>query len=231
MTEAVVRTIGHTKLSSEQVRRVVEAANHAAFANKYAATTGNMRAVDFDGGPADPAVVLEALKTASAPEVRVAATMDYMLPPGMQQTKTAGAALSTGGLSMRDIQIVREKLANLHEELTASAEASRNTVVSSFVELSKQASRALHGGARADDLAQAWAAIDPDMAKAAMERLGLSLTGTKTAARINPDHGVITAFSKLSAAMDSYHAFDAARANVETELGRVSDHILGRVAA
>ena len=54
LTDAVVRSVGMTKLNSHQVRRVVEAANHEAFHRKFASMDPTMRVVELDGGPADP---------------------------------------------------------------------------------------------------------------------------------------------------------------------------------
>jgi hypothetical protein len=214
LTEAVVRTIGHTKLSTEQVRRVVEAANHASF-QKAAQMT---HSVNFDSGPADPSVVLEALKTASLVPVVMYSTADYDLPP-MRKTASAHPAVRE---AVQDIRLLRDKLADAHEECVASAEAAKAELQSSFNELSKQANRALMSGATPDDLVRAWMSINEELGKTASERLGLRLTGVKTAGQVNPDHPVMTTFATMANAVQSYASYETARGQLEIELTKVS---------
>lgn len=235
MTEAVVRTIGGIKLSSEQVHRVVEAANHAAFSTKYAATSGRTRSVHFDEGPADPTVVLERLKSAASATVKVAAALDYMAPPASAM-KTASAeftpAFETVAGVIRDVRGLQAKLAFAHEEAVSGAECARAEIQASFGELIKCASSALDQGASPDDLFDAWAGVSPELAKVAMSRLGLGLRGIKTAmVRINPEHGVVASFEAMVRATESYSAWDEARATIEVEQGKVAAWLQRKAAA
>jgi hypothetical protein len=84
LNDAVLSVIGHEDLGPEHTRRVCEFANQEAFQREWE-KGGSVRNVEFDGGPADPAVVLRELNDGARPEtVRVS---DYDEPP----TKTARA--------------------------------------------------------------------------------------------------------------------------------------------
>lgn len=221
LTEAVVRTIGHQKLSSHQVRRVVEAANHHAFASKYAQTSGMLRAVEFDNGPADPEVVLDALRASTSAGEKLASLSDYSLPPQAVPTTFASERSPVEG-NLRGVQALHEKLALVQEECVAQAEAARWEARDAYVSLHKQASNALLLGAQPDHLYEAWSRIDGDLAKEASARLGLRLSGVKVAGVVNPDHPVVGAFAALHAAVQDIVRYDAARVNVETELLKLS---------
>lgn len=78
LSEAVVNAIGHEDLGPEHTRRVCEFANQEAFQREWE-KGGSVRNVEFDGGPADPAVVLRELNDGARPEVlRIS---DYDEPP------------------------------------------------------------------------------------------------------------------------------------------------------
>jgi hypothetical protein len=222
LTEAVVRTIGHQKLSQHQVRRVVEAANHQAFASKYAATSGVLRAVEFDAGPADPEVVLGQLRSTSMESDKSASFDDYGLPPMVEIPPEVIISAPVQMGSIKDVYRLQDKLAWALEECIAGAEAARWNTRAAFEELHKQASSALVYGATPDDLIAAWSRIDGELAKVASDRLGMRLTGVKTASEINPDHHVVGAFATLHAAMQDSVRYTNARMTVETELAKLS---------
>ncbi len=236
LTEAVVRTIGNVKLGAEQIRRVVEAANHDAFNHKYAQTSGTVRAVHFDDGPADPVTVIQALKVAAAPVVVEERSSDYDLPPAFMKASETEFDLEpvyrTASGVQQEILGLHHKLASAHEETIAGIEVAREQMTAALGELAQATKMATHySGTTADDLVGAWSSIDPDLALVAAERLGLALTGIKTAGvTVNPQHGVVLAFEKFAAATDSYIVYDRARASLEVEMAKVG-HWLGRKAA
>lgn len=79
LSDSVVRVIGEEELGPEHARRVCEFANQAAFQNEWE-KGGSVRNIEFDGGPADPAVVLRDMHDgARQPAERV--TSDYDTPP------------------------------------------------------------------------------------------------------------------------------------------------------
>lgn len=235
LTEAVVRTIGNVKLGAEQIRRVVEAANHDAFNHKYAQTSGTVRAVHFDEGPADPVTVIQALKVASVPMIEERSS-DYDLPPSFMKASASEfdfePVYRTPVGVRQEILGLQHKLAAAHEETVAGIEVAREQMATSVSDLAQATKMAFaYGGATADDLFAAWSAVNPDLALVAAERLGLTLTGVKTAGVIvNPQHAVVSAFEKFAAATDSYIVYDRARAGLEIEMSKVG-HWLNRKAA
>lgn len=232
MDEAVVRTIGSIKLSSEQVRRVVEAANHAAFNSAYSKTSGRVRAVHFEHGPADPQAVIDRLRAESS-VTKAAADMSYAFPPSVRGSSAGGflGLPETVGAVMKDVRALQEKLAFAHEEAVAGAEVASMDVSEALETLSRTTKIALEGGARPDDLYAAWAEVHPELAKTAADRLRLRLTGVKTAGvRINPDHVVVTSFENMCRAVESYGAYDAARRTIELEQVKLSEWIRKAVA-
>lgn len=88
LNEAVVSTVKEAMLSPEQVKRVCEFANTAAYLSEFE-KAGEVRNVTFDGGPANPSVVLKDLNDGSAPAIHQVKTAEYEPPTG--HYKVAGA--------------------------------------------------------------------------------------------------------------------------------------------
>ena len=66
LNDAVVETVKEARLSPEQVKRVCEFANTAAYLGEFE-KAGEQRNVTFEGGPANPSVVLKDLNDGSSP--------------------------------------------------------------------------------------------------------------------------------------------------------------------
>lgn len=98
LTEAVVETVKQAGLSPEQVKRVVEFANTAAFVTEFRKEGATTKYVHFDDGPADPADVLKDLNDGGGGTVFDRGTLDYSHTP--QQHKQASAY----GLHVRNLQ-------------------------------------------------------------------------------------------------------------------------------
>lgn len=87
LTDAVVDTVRDTALAPEQVQRVVEHANHAAFSDAFQ-KSGAVRTVEFHGGPADPQKVMLALSpTKTAADT---STDDYLYAPKSAHVAASG---------------------------------------------------------------------------------------------------------------------------------------------
>lgn len=84
LNQAVVDVIGREDLGPEHARRVCEFANQEAFQREWE-KGGSVRNVEFDGGPADPAVVLRELNDGARQDSTLVS--DYDAPP----TKVARA--------------------------------------------------------------------------------------------------------------------------------------------
>jgi hypothetical protein len=89
LNEAVVSVVKEAMLSPEQVKRVCEFANTSAYLTEFE-KSGEVRNVTFDGGPANPSVVLKDLNDGSAPAIHQVKTAHYEPPTG--HYKTAGAS-------------------------------------------------------------------------------------------------------------------------------------------
>ena len=79
LSEAVVHVVKDSGLSPEQVKRVCEFANTAAFLSAFD-QAGEVRNVTFEGGPANPAKVLQDLNDGSSTIVRRVRRNDYAPP-------------------------------------------------------------------------------------------------------------------------------------------------------
>jgi len=86
LSQAVVSVVKHAHLSPEQVRRVVEFANHEAFSTEFKKEGAGHKIVSFSGGPADFGVVLGELNNGSGGTV-FDDGHHYSMPP---RSKTAG---------------------------------------------------------------------------------------------------------------------------------------------
>lgn len=234
LTESVIRTVGMEKLNSQQVRRVVESANHEAYHQKYSKTSGQVRAVHFDDGPADPEVVMSALKTAAAPRAVEAPTTDYDLPPSFQR-KTASVVLEpvyrTKAGARQSVFDLQHQLGTAHEEAVAGAEVSKVAMTEAFVSLRDLTASALRSGATADDLIWAWSGLNQDMAKLASERFGLRCTGIKTAGfEINLAHPVVTTFVEFVRAAEEFQGWTTAISSIESEMLKIASWLKGHAA-
>lgn len=89
LNEAVVSIVKEAMLSPEQVKRVCEFANTAAYLFEFE-KAGEVRNITFDGGPANPSVVLKDLNDGSAPAVHQIKEAAY--EPPTTHYKTAGAS-------------------------------------------------------------------------------------------------------------------------------------------
>lgn len=89
LNESVVSVVKEAMLSPEQVKRVCEFANTAAYLSEFE-KAGEVRNVTFDGGPASPSVVLKDLNDGSTPAIHQVKTAGYEPPTG--HYKVAGAS-------------------------------------------------------------------------------------------------------------------------------------------
>lgn len=233
LTKAVIETIGMEKLNSEQVRRVVEHANHEAFNRKYSSLAADMRVVDIDGGPADPNAVLRALNIAAAPrEVRME-SLDYSYAP---QHKTAALGNSIEKIASRTVDGVRQdvyglrgKLAAAHEEIVGQRDASKLLLNDAFVRLHEAVKSAALEGATREDLWESWSRIDAEAARSAYQKLAQLCPprdrGVKVSHQINPAHAVVTRFSEFSKHAQDFVTRETARRNLELQMTEIDGYL------
>lgn len=229
LTKAVVETIGHEKLNSEQVRRVVETANVEAFNRKYASLTGASRFVELDEGPADPAQVLQELNSSARPKEVVVDALEYSMPPDLMKRASLGDAIypeRTRSGVIGEVMALQSKLSAAHDEVTQSAEAARVRFQQADYELLGLVKMAGLQGVALEDLYPAWARVDPEMAKTALDRYRplVPATNQKVAGRsLNAAHPVVTKFAEFAESATTFKAQKLAQRNIERELIRVGE--------
>lgn len=233
LTDAVVQAVGREDLNPEQVRRVVEYANTEAFNRKFASTSGSMRAVHIDGGPADPVSVLQALNNAARPREVVVDSFEYSMPPDFGKESSAQFLSSdrTAGGVLTDIGNLQHQLMAAHDELTQGTEASKAAMNGHLIELGDLVKRASLQGAAPSDIISAWEQINPEMAEVALARTQhlMQTANVKVAGRsINPAHPVVQQFDAFVKSAASYAAHHDALMSTERELVKVSSWLRSR---
>ena len=229
LTDAVVRSVGMTKLNAHQVRRVVEAANHEAFHRKFASMNPSMRVVELDGGPADPAEVMERLAVAAEP-VKMAAYSDYRLPPQAQQKVSSSYvdAPMSKAAALQSVTNLHSELRASHDELIGTLGARQADVEISVQKLAASARQAVFDGAYREDFETVWGEINPKLATEVLGSLHAPAApeGIKVASRrIVDDHPVVVDFKKFAKAAAEYEVTMEAVRTLEQELVRVQDFL------
>jgi hypothetical protein len=92
LNDAVVSVVKEAMLAPEQVKRVCEFANTAAYLSEFE-KAGEVRNVTFDGGPANPSVVLKELNDGSAPAIHQVKTASYEPPTGHYKVAMASDSM------------------------------------------------------------------------------------------------------------------------------------------
>lgn len=224
LTDAVVRSIGMTKLNEEQIRRVAEAANHEAYNRKFASMEASMRVVDLDGGPADPSAVIDRLHAAAQP-VPASSYSDYGMAPepktasfrplsGPDFTTTKVAALS-------EVQDLRDRLKIAHEEMVGQVAAVQSYVHESVEKLASLTRTAVDEGAFYEDFERAWGAISPKHATEILSALPLPKAPpeVKTASRrITEGNPLLTQFEVFVKHAEDFELNREAVLSIEREL-------------
>lgn len=231
LTDAVVRTIGTTKVNSEQVRRIVEAANHEAFHQKYAAMNADMRVVELEGGPADPMAVSERLAAAAVPtKVASAHRNDYALGPQYPVRTSAYVEPMAKSAALAGVSELEGQLKAAHDELVGQMAAKQANVEQSIHRVTHHVRQALADGAYREDIERAWGHYNPKYATELAASFGLPVApaGVKTASREIPaEHPLVLAFANFVKAAGEYEVVSEAVRETECELVRVSTFLRG----
>lgn len=186
LNEAVVSIVKEAMLSPEQVKRVCEFANTAAYLSEFE-KAGEVRNITFDGGPANPSVILKDLNDGSAPAVhqikeaayepptehyKVAAAGDSALAEafgvsGME--KAASADHSARANAAEEIADVRVRLNAVRDDLMSKLSHSAVFLDDVRGDLYDSVKQEVMSGSHLGDVAAAWAAYgDAGYVKEAM---------------------------------------------------------------
>ncbi len=231
LTDSVVRSIGMTKLNEQQIRRVVEAANHEAFNRKFASLEASMRVVELDGGPADPSAVIDRLHAASQP-LPAAGYSDYGMPPAAKTASVrfdAGVdAAATKTAALADVRDLYDRLKIAHEEMVGTVGAAKSYVHDEVVKLASLARTASDEGAYYEDFERAWGSISPKHATELLSVLPLTRApaGVKVASRrISDGHPLLGTFSAFVKHAQDYEIACEAVRSIEAELVRIDSFL------
>lgn len=233
LTDAVLRTIGMQKLNAEQVRRVVEHANHSAFHQKYASMDASMRVVELEGGPADPSAVIERLNLASAPVRQSSGSSDYGMEPSYKTAAYTGLGLHapepmSKTAALVDVCALHEQLKYAHEELISDTGAAKHRTSNSVQELMAIVKQASHEGAYHEDFVQAWSPISQQYATELLSQLNLERAPAhvKTASRkIASTHPLVTSFRTFVKHASEYETACEAVRGIEAELMKMNEFL------
>lgn len=229
MTDAVVQTIGHVKLNSEQVRRVVEYANIEIFNRKFAAMSGSVRSVHIDGGPADPVQVMQTLNDAARPREVIVDSLEYSMPPDLVKSASPASFDTTPERTRNgaigEVYALQSKLAAAHDELVQNVEASKERVSEAFDDLVELVKSASAGGATPAEIYSAWHSVHPELAQLTYSKLASFMRpdNEKIAGRsLNPSSRIVSVFSDLVMESKSAEAHTIALRGIEAELGKIA---------
>lgn len=168
LNEAVPRVIGHEDLGTEHIRRVCEFANQEAYRQEWE-KGGSVRNVEFDGGPADPSVILKSMNDGAREETTRVVT-DYDTPPVKLshdrnrpvEEEIFGKYASATPMAM-DLPTGTNDLHRLHTRLNGAVDHVHSKISGLEVtkealalELSQAASNAILEGTDLTKIAAAW---------------------------------------------------------------------------
>lgn len=212
LESSAVRVLRDRSLNPEQVRRIIEFANTDAVNRVFASTSGDYRMVSIPGGPADPAAVVQALKSIPEGTEMVDKLDDYNYAPTATYTGSTdylGIPESTDdGMEQKvaeaQVGVLSSRLDAAYRELSDSYQSSLIQASLASSELLKHAEYACKQGASLEMLKEAWASFDPEIADAVSSDLAAVVDGwqegvvVKTAGRVNPEHPVCKSFAKFA---------------------------------
>jgi hypothetical protein len=191
LNESVVEIVKEARLAPEQVKRVCEFANTSAYLQEFE-KSGEQKNVTFDGGPANPSVVLKELNDGSSPAIHQVKTAAYLPPKNSYRTVGADSLLSeafgvTPGMdkaasehSMRanpgeEIADLKVRLEGVRDDLKSKYASSGVLLHDIRQDLCESVRQEVLGGTSLMDIGRAWHGLsDTPMWKEAMDMVSSS---------------------------------------------------------
>jgi len=251
LTDAVVQVVSdQSGLNREHVHRVTEFANGYAFDTLYKRASGSHRVINFEGGPADPAAVLQELNAVPMRgETKLAAyrpTPKFIaglegLEDAFQISKTASAGPADKHENPnRPIFELQEMLKSAQDQL-GSRMASLYVEFESVTDgLYKEAKQAVLNGVSPAEISEVFKARSPhpNITKLALKRIAEKMDGDmipappmrKLAGRrvVNSNHPLCGAFDGFAKVAYDYFATTTAAERINEQL-RVADKAVREV--
>lgn len=185
LTDAVVDVVKEAMLAPEQVKRVCEFANTTAYLAMFE-KAGHVRNVTFEGGPANPARVLQDLNDGSSPALnqefsdfkktassyKTAVTLDILAAAfGIKEglDKVAASVHQSHASPVDDLWDTHGALEAIRHDLNIKLSGARIMLDDVTADLCKSAEQEAMAGCSMGDIVCAWAtySTQPDMVKAA----------------------------------------------------------------
>jgi len=251
LTESVVEILGpEMGLTPEHVRRVTEHANNHMFEQAFAKSTGDHRVINFEGGPADSALILQELKSRGREDVMKTASRKIMKPnelfvPGAdglnyhQMEKTASPRIEDPWLNPhRELFELREKLKTAQSELSSRMFGLQTRYDAAVRSMRKEARAVVMEGYSPVEVSRVYLerASKPAMAKLALKLAAegvddlpaVSMTKKASAfanRTVNPEHPLCTSFDTFAKVAEEFYGTAAAVENIKVQLGRVNAEV------
>ena len=187
LNEAVVSVVKEAMLSPEQVKRVCEFANTAAYLSEFE-KAGEVRNITFDGGPANPSVVLKELNDGSSPAIHQVKSAEYEPPTSHYKVSRASDSVLAEAFGVsagmdkaasvdhfarasaaEEIADMKVRLDAVHDDLMSKLSHSGVLFDDVKDDLYSSVKHELSGGTSLGDVASAWASYgDVNQIKEAM---------------------------------------------------------------
>jgi hypothetical protein len=174
LTDAVVTTVKQAQLSPEQVKRVAEFANTAAYLEAFKKEGATHHVVDFPGGPADPAVILQDLNDGGGGSVFDRGTGDYDAPPKTASIESDVAERELGAIFGADLKTelpyanphsevieLKDKLAGAEDHLQTQLDGLEVMYADLGDRVYHQVKQAALSDVSLGDVMQAWSTVAP----------------------------------------------------------------------
>lgn len=174
LTDAVVSTVKQAQLSPEQVKRVAEFANTSAYLDAFKKEGAPHHVVDFPGGPADPAAILQDLNDGGGGSVFDRGTGDYDAPPKTASVESEvadreldaifGATVKTAlpyENPHSEVIELKDKLAGAEDHLQTQLDGLEVMYADLGDRVYHQVKQAALSGVSLGDVMQAWSVVAP----------------------------------------------------------------------
>lgn len=251
LSDAVVDVLrDESGLNPEHVRRVTEFANNYAFEQEFSKSAADHRVIDFAGGPADPAKILQELRSGSETGMAVTKTAGARLHaserfiPGQdglrmragQMEKTASAKQDYPWLNpARELFELRDMVKTAKDQMQARLITSQVAYDEAVDAMCKVARDVVLNGHSPAEVARIYADRSPNhnITKLALKEVSKRVTDvpavpmTKQAEHrvINPAHPLCTTFDRFTkVAMEMFTVLSASE-NLTERLAHINDQV------
>lgn len=185
LTDAVVEVVKRAGLSPEQVRRVTEFANTAAYLTEFKKEGSDHKYIEFQGGPADVSQILKDLNDGGGGTVFDRGDGDYSRPPpdGQKTAAAKGPGMDPKLASafevqeeplpyenpLQDSMELRDKLAKAYDDVTSELTGLETVHLDIGDRLFNEVKQASLSGVPLGHVVQAWGEVieDPAFIKSA----------------------------------------------------------------